>query len=72
MCEYSENQTVIDDDTLMLHLQSEFADLKSTSINQQLPWRTWWQLKKEKYKYLYHAAITLLSLAASEAAGNNN
>ena len=62
--------SVMNDDSLLLHLQSEFADLKTTTINQQLSWRTWWSLKKERFTYLYPIVQTLLSLAPTEAAGS--
>ena len=69
LCVYSADGSDVDEDSMMLHLQSEFATLKSTSVNQLLPWRSWWSLNKEKFKYLFPIAQTILSLAASEAAG---
>jgi hypothetical protein len=66
---FSDDGSVVNNVGLMLHLQSEFADLKSTHILQDLSWRTWWSLKKERFKYLYPVVQTLLSLAPTEAAG---
>jgi hypothetical protein len=61
---------VVTDASILLHLQSEFADLKATIVDQHLSWRTWWSLKKEKFRYLYPIVQVLLTLAATEAAGN--
>jgi hypothetical protein len=52
------------------HLKHEFALLKSTIIDDDDSWRSWWLLNKERFKHIYHIAQVLLGMAPTEAAGN--
>jgi hypothetical protein len=57
-------------DQIIIHLKHEFALIKNEEIDNKLGWKTWYSLNKDKYKFLYHIALAILSLAPSEAAGN--
>ena len=68
----NEDDSIVDDETIKVHLAHEFAMLKQATVPVNMGWRTWWELHKEKYKYLYYIAQVLLSLVPTEAAGKKN
>ena len=64
---YAADNTQEDKKTVETHLKSEFAKLKAEEIENDVSWRTWWMLNRERYPHLFHIAAAFLSLCATEA-----